>query len=38
MGIYNISSNYFQMVKNYYFDVDRVPRNKAFEVEVKLLI
>lgn len=38
MGIFNISSNYLRMVKKYYFDIDRVPRNEDFEVEVLLKI
>lgn len=38
MGIYKISSNYLHEVKKYYFDVDRVPRNEDFEIELKLIV
>ena len=38
MGTFNISSNYFNSVKSYYFDVERVPRHKDFEVSVNLMV
>jgi hypothetical protein len=38
MGIYDISSKYLHEVKKYYFDIDRVPRNEDFEVEIQLII
>ena len=38
MGIYYISKCYFKTVKNYYFDMEREPRNEDFEVEINLLV
>lgn len=38
MGIYYISKGYFKTVKNYYFDMEREPRNEDFEVEINLLV
>ena len=38
LGIFNVSMNYFDAVKKYYFGTARNPRIKDLEVEIKLVV